>query len=126
MIQLSALTTPLLLASCIVLLAGCANRDESKAPATPGTPATVSSEQQAVDGDIRRLSELAQRGDLDSQFKLGSFYFVGKPRRTSSRPNTGGNRRPIAAMLRQPSAWPTSTPAVTTRNSATRLPCSST
>ncbi|CAH0247226.1 Secretory immunoglobulin A-binding protein EsiB [Pseudomonas sp. Bi70] len=81
MIQLSALTTPLLLASCLVLLAGCANRDETKAPAAPGTSATVSPEQQAVDGDIQRLTELAQRGDLDSQFKLGSFYFVGKPQK---------------------------------------------
>ena len=79
--RLSALTTPLLLVSLLALLAGCANRDESQTPANQGAPSTASPEQQAAEGDFQRLSELAQRGDLDSQFKLGSFYFVGKPQK---------------------------------------------
>ena len=81
--RLSHLTTPLLLVCGILLIAGCASREDSdKAPATTQDPAVaVTPEQQAGDADFQRLSSLAQRGDLDSQFKLGSFYFVGNPKK---------------------------------------------
>ncbi|KIP97306.1 MULTISPECIES: tetratricopeptide repeat protein [Pseudomonas] len=83
MIRRSHLTTPLLLACGILLIAGCASREEDAATAPPHQdPATVvTPEQQAGDDDFQRLNSLAQRGDLDSQFKLGSFYFVGKPQK---------------------------------------------
>lgn len=81
MIRPSALTTPLLLASFLALLAGCANQEQTPPATTQGPAGAASSEQQTADGDFQRLTELAQRGDLDSQFKLGSFYFVGKPQK---------------------------------------------
>jgi len=82
MTRLPHLTTALLLVFCSLLIAGCASREDgSKAPTAQAPATPVTPEQQAGEDDFQRLSSLAQRGDLDSQFKLGSFYFVGKPQK---------------------------------------------
>lgn len=67
---------PLLTLSLALLLGGCANRDDQ-----PGTPPanTAGQPQQGADNAFEQLRSQAQRGDMESQFKLGSFYFVGKP-----------------------------------------------
>lgn len=59
----------------LTLLAGCAGRDTDDAPEQP-QPQT---EQQAAQDTQEALRQQAQRGDLESQFKLGSSYFVGEP-----------------------------------------------
>ena len=61
------------LACLLTLLAGCASRDDT---AQRQTPAVTPTEQ--VD-EFARLRLQASRGDLESQFQLGSGYFVGKP-----------------------------------------------
>jgi len=82
MTRLSHLATASLLAFTTLLIAGCASRDDAATTPTTQGPATgATPEQQASEDDFQRLSSLAQRGDLDSQFKLGSFYFVGKPQK---------------------------------------------
>lgn len=82
MTRLSHLATALLLAFATLLIVGCASRDDAAATPTTQEPTTGDPpEEQASEDDFQRLSSLAQRGDLDSQFKLGSFYFVGKPQK---------------------------------------------
>lgn len=82
MTRLSHLATVLLLALATLLIAGCASRDDAAAtPTTQESTTGDTPEQQASEDDFQRLSSLAQRSDLDSQFKLGSFYFVGKPQK---------------------------------------------
>uniref|UniRef100_A4XRY6 Sel1 domain protein repeat-containing protein n=1 Tax=Ectopseudomonas mendocina (strain ymp) TaxID=399739 RepID=A4XRY6_ECTM1 len=69
-------TTLALLA--LALLAGCAGREPTTA--TPSqTPTPQQSEQPAIQDAQSQLRLQAQRGDLDSQFQLGSSYFVGQP-----------------------------------------------
>ncbi|SDH94646.1 hypothetical protein SAMN05216588_10984 [Pseudomonas flavescens] len=82
MTRRSHFSTSLLLVCGMLLIAGCASREEAaKAPASQGPATTTTPAQQAGGDDFQHLSSLAQRGDLDSQFKLGSFYFVGKPQK---------------------------------------------
>lgn len=65
---------PLIALACLLaLLAGCASREDT---AKQQTPAVTPNEQ--VD-EFAQLRQQASRGDLDSQFQLGSAYFVGKP-----------------------------------------------
>ena len=69
---------PIALFCAALLMAGCAS--QTTAPQAPETgqtqpPATVDASDQA------RLLAQANRGDLDSQFQLGSLYFVGKPQK---------------------------------------------
>lgn len=69
---------PIALICAALLMAGCAS--QTTAPQAPETgqtqpPATVDASDQA------RLLAQANRGDLDSQFQLGSLYFVGKPQK---------------------------------------------
>ena len=59
----------------LTLLAGCAAREPS--PASP--PAQPQPQQQTPQDPLRDLRQQAQRGDLESQFQLGSSYFVGQP-----------------------------------------------
>ncbi|TBU96476.1 sel1 repeat family protein [Pseudomonas dryadis] len=74
--------TPLLALACgLLLIAGCVNHETQQRTPAPEAPTATTPEQQPADGDFERLRSQAQRGDLDSQFQLGSFYFVGKPRK---------------------------------------------
>lgn len=69
---------PLLLALCAgLLLGGCASQPEQRKAQQPIPAAVVPSEHNAAEAN---LLSLANRGDLDSQFQLGSLYFVGKPK----------------------------------------------
>lgn len=65
-------TTALL---AFALLAGCAGRepDSSKPAKQPQIEQPVTLDEQD------QLRQQAQRGDLESQFQLGSSYFVGQP-----------------------------------------------
>ena len=71
-LNLRHVTTALL---ALALLAGCAGREPDAAAPTEQPqveqPVTLSEQDQ--------LRQQAQRGDLDSQFQLGSSYFVGQP-----------------------------------------------
>jgi len=66
-------TTTALLA--IALLAGCAGREPDST--TPEEQPQV--EQPITQTEQDQLRQQAQRGDLESQFQLGSSYFVGQP-----------------------------------------------
>lgn len=60
-------------ALCLLLLGGCAS--QAPEPHAPGsTPATP-----AADAQWQQLHGQANRGDPESQFQLGSFYFAAKP-----------------------------------------------
>jgi hypothetical protein len=64
----------------LLLLGGCAAQQASTDSA-PQTEASAVAGAVAVDdaATLERLRSQARRGDLDSQFQLGSFYFVGQP-----------------------------------------------
>lgn len=66
---------PALLA--LALLGGCVAREPSP-PSTPPQPQPLP-QQQTPEEPLRDLRQQAQRGDLESQFQLGSAYFVGQP-----------------------------------------------
>ncbi|MES2821597.1 MAG: sel1 repeat family protein [Pseudomonadota bacterium] len=61
-----------------LLLGGCVDRQPASTP-----PATSQPSDEPQPGDaqapITQMRMQAERGDLDSQFRLGSFYFVGQP-----------------------------------------------
>lgn len=59
----------------IALLAGCAGR-EADSSAPEKQPQV---EQPVTQTEQDQLRQQAQRGDLESQFQLGSSYFVGQP-----------------------------------------------
>lgn len=61
----------------LAMVAGCAAR----APTTPQPPAQTPITQPAPQDPQARLRQQAQRGDLESQFQLGSSYFVGQPQK---------------------------------------------
>lgn len=58
-----------------LLLGGCANTPPSQPPATQTD--TGQHDAAAAQADLQRQ---ANRGDLDSQFQLGSLYFVRQPK----------------------------------------------
>jgi TPR repeat protein len=98
---------PLILA---LLSGGCAQHDRQSPPspeqtATAPTPTASESNAEALE----RLQRQAQRGDTDSQFQLGSFYFVGNPAATQRRdPAANGNTAAPAATpknLQQAEYW---------------------
>lgn len=60
----------------LMLLAGCAGREPDMPAASEHSPAR---QEQAPPAPLDALRQQAQRGDLDSQFQLGSAYFVGQP-----------------------------------------------
>jgi TPR repeat protein len=72
---------------CIAALAvfgACVQQPQQQQPATPPAgqpqaPATAPQDQQAA--EFERIRQQAMRGDLDSQYQLGSLYFVGKPQK---------------------------------------------
>ncbi len=74
--------------ACITLLAllgACAQQQEQQQPAAPPTgqpqaPATTAPQDQEA-REFERIRQQAMRGDLDSQYQLGSLYFVGKPQK---------------------------------------------
>lgn len=59
----------------LALLAGCSSHDHDEAPTSPRPEIG----QETTQGPQEVLRQQAQRGDLESQFKLGSSYFVGEP-----------------------------------------------
>lgn len=59
-----------------MLLVGCANQSEQNRNAPPPQTTAAASENSVDEANLRSQ---ANRGDLDSQFQLGSLYFVGKP-----------------------------------------------
>ncbi|MGG2397574.1 tetratricopeptide repeat protein [Pseudomonas sp. SH1-B] len=59
----------------LALLAGCAGRS----PEPDTRPQDAQSEQPAGQDQQEQLHQKAQGGDLESQFQLGSSYFVGQP-----------------------------------------------
>jgi hypothetical protein len=69
---------PLALFAAALLLAGCASQTSP-----PQAPETGQAQQPASTdaGNEAQLLAQARRGDLDSQFQLGSLYFVGKPQK---------------------------------------------
>ncbi|MDX1721867.1 MAG: tetratricopeptide repeat protein [Pseudomonas sp.] len=72
-------TLPALLCT-LLLLGGCASQQPSTGSA-PQTGSAVAGESPVdeTEATLAKLRSQANRGDLDSQFQLGSFYFVGKP-----------------------------------------------
>lgn len=72
-LHLSPLIATLL---ALTLLAGCVGREPGPPPAERTPPRQ---QQQAPQEPLDALRQQAQRGDLDSQFQLGSAYFVGQP-----------------------------------------------
>lgn len=70
-------TLPALLCT-LLILGGCASKDAStESPATP--PATQTPQEQSGNPEFDQLRTAAESGDVESQFKLGSAYFVGRP-----------------------------------------------
>lgn len=67
---------PLFAALFVLMLAGCVAREPGVPPASERTPAR---QEQAPQEPLDSLRQQAQRGDLESQFQLGSSYFVGQP-----------------------------------------------
>ena len=68
---------PLLLLLCAgLLLGGCANQAEQSQTEQPTQQTDTPRENSVAEANLRSQ---ANRGDLDSQFQLGSLYFVSKP-----------------------------------------------
>lgn len=65
--------------SALLLLGGCASQAPDSAP--PATAPISNTTPEQTDSAQANLRSLANRGDLDSQFQLGSSYFVGKPQK---------------------------------------------
>ncbi|MGQ7816051.1 tetratricopeptide repeat protein [Metapseudomonas furukawaii] len=71
--------------TALFLLAACVQQQKQpQAPAAPSQPQTQSpaaTPQDPQAAEFERVRQLAQRGDLDAQYQLGSLYFVGKPQK---------------------------------------------
>ena len=65
--------------SALLLLGGCASQAPDSAP--PATAPISNTTPEQTDSAQANLRSQANRGDLDSQFQLGSSYFVGKPQK---------------------------------------------
>ncbi|GIZ13441.1 tetratricopeptide repeat protein [Pseudomonas sp. NCCP-436] len=61
----------------LAVLAGCSGR----APTSDESATSVPEVQTAPQNETDQLQQQARRGDLESQFQLGSQYFVGQPQR---------------------------------------------
>jgi uncharacterized protein len=59
-----------------LLLGGCASQQPEPPPGSPSQQPAKPAEPSAKQANLRSQ---ANRGDLDSQFQLGSLYFVGQP-----------------------------------------------
>jgi hypothetical protein len=73
-------TKLLALVCAVLLLGGCASQQPG-AGSAPQTEAAIAGKAavEEADATLAKLRSQANRGDLDSQFQLGSSYFVGKP-----------------------------------------------
>jgi TPR repeat protein len=73
-----AIGYPLSIWLCILLaLGGCASSSRDSQPNARDKAETATTETSAAQADLQRQ---ASRGDLDSQFQLGSQYFVSQPK----------------------------------------------
>lgn len=79
MSSLIALRRCSLVLFALALLAGCVGRDPGDGD-EGGQTQTPAEQPEPQDGQ-EQLRQQAQRGDLESQFKLGSSYFVGQPQK---------------------------------------------
>ncbi|MHA6494115.1 tetratricopeptide repeat protein [Pseudomonas borbori] len=74
---------PAALAWVLLTLVACASQQSD--PTTAATPSADEPQPQGQTDDAQaamaKLQSHASSGDLDSQFQLGSFYFVGKPKK---------------------------------------------
>jgi TPR repeat protein len=59
-----------------VLLTACSGTSEVKQPEAPNQPSTSQSQPLEIN---KTLQHKASKGDLESQFQLGSLYFTAKP-----------------------------------------------
>lgn len=64
----------------LMLLSGCAHQ-EADTPETTDQPTqgTAASPTTQAPMDFNTAKAMAERGDIDAQIQLGSFYFMGKP-----------------------------------------------
>ncbi|WP_374761360.1 tetratricopeptide repeat protein [Pseudomonas sp. sp1636] len=70
----------LVLACTLLLLGGCAGQQPSTGRTPQAQPPAAGEHPiEETAATLAKLRSQANRGDLDSQFQLGSFYFVGKP-----------------------------------------------
>ncbi|WP_339486281.1 tetratricopeptide repeat protein [Pseudomonas sp. EL_65y_Pfl2_R95] len=70
-------TLPALLCTLLVL-GGCASNDTDTDTTEP-TTAPATTQEQSANPEFDQLRKAAESGDVESQFKLGSAYFVGRP-----------------------------------------------
>lgn len=61
----------------LLMLGGCASSPHDNSPSAPDKVESAQAETRAIPADLQRK---ANRGDLDSQFQLGSLYFVRQPK----------------------------------------------
>lgn len=61
----------------LLMLGGCASSSHDSHPATPSKTDTTKTNPATAQAELQRQ---ANRGDLDSQFQLGSLYFVSQPK----------------------------------------------
>lgn len=61
----------------LMILGGCASTSNGKPASAPTPVETAKTDTRAAHADLQRQ---AMRGDLDSQFQLGSLYFVSQPK----------------------------------------------
>ncbi|AOE82996.1 tetratricopeptide repeat protein [Pseudomonas sp. TCU-HL1] len=71
--------------AALALLGACVQQQQQPAtppPASqPQAPAPATAPQDPQASEFERVRQQAMRGDLDSQYRLGSLYFVGKPQK---------------------------------------------
>ncbi|WP_271410341.1 tetratricopeptide repeat protein [Pseudomonas sp. Q1-7] len=70
--------------AALVLLGACVQQQQPAPPPAGQPPAPAATPQDQQDqqaSEFERIRQQAMRGDLDSQYQLGSLYFVGKPQK---------------------------------------------
>ncbi|NRH26315.1 tetratricopeptide repeat protein [Pseudomonas sp. MS19] len=65
------------LVAALLIVAGCSSKGDQ--PQTPETPTTGDAPATQQMNEYEQLQMRAKQGDINSQFQLGSSYFVGKP-----------------------------------------------
>lgn len=64
----------------LLMLGGCAGPSQHSQPSTPAPTKAANSASGDTTAAQANLQRQANRGDLDSQFQLGSLYFVSQPK----------------------------------------------